>query len=86
MEPDIARAASESADMGKIYGLDGKEITSVDAPTEAPHGRIQPYVDLDAPDGRFRIPVVILAAVQYDQLKKELTEAVLDAVLAVPRA
>jgi len=59
--------------MAKIYGLDGKEITS-----EPVVERIRPEIPMDTTEGHFLVPVVLLAAGQYASLVADVAKAVAD--------
>lgn len=60
--------------MGKVYGLDGKELN-----TEPE--RVTPTINLDTPEGRFTLPVVLLAGMQFDTLRDQVIAGVLEEVL-----
>lgn len=61
--------------MGKIVGLNGQVLNP------EPSERTQPMMLLDAADGKFSIPVVVLADMQYKTLVDEITGNILEQVL-----
>lgn len=61
--------------MGKLYGLDGKEISS-----EPKVERIRPEIPMDTPEGQFIVPVVLVAQGQYQQLVNDIVQGVVDAL------
>lgn len=64
--------------MAEIYGLDGRKLTGTEADDT---GRTQPMLKLDTEEGRFSIPVVMLAGMQYDALVRDIKGAVLEELL-----
>lgn len=60
--------------MAKLFGLDGREIS-----TEP--DRITPHVDIDSEEGRFRLPVVVLAGPSYDALVHAITSSILEELI-----
>lgn len=63
--------------MGDLYSIDGKKLTQKD--------RESPYLDLDEGEGEtlrlFRIPVVVLAQGQVDQIVDQTASKILSEVL-----
>jgi hypothetical protein len=55
----------------KLYGPQGEALVTDQS------DRISPVVAIDTPEGKFNVPVSVMATFQYNQLVQDIAEAVM---------